>query len=331
MREIHHVTKEMFIAHQLEDLVLRQIQLDRLTRHHNRLIKQCVIVDCLGVGATNVMDSSWKAWDKEFNQTIRECTHVEYVGRIFVLNTGWMARSMYAVGKMAIPKRTRQRIFLYGTEYRKNVLQFISTRTLQTLLTFRKNSNGVAADTTTTRGGVVEKQEACTIAAGTQLEKVISLNPEKGRKPGNATKKKIEWQFQVLSRDIKFSIWLYTCTSNSHSSSMNNGETKVDDIIEEGKGKITEQCIFEETTFCCRSSSSSSTAKDQEKDVCIEEQLLEKGEYICESSTDGLLILRWSNKHSWMRSNNISFEYRVMDIPVDELVDAIDVDVNVSE
>ena len=278
MREQHQITKEMYFEHQLEDLVLRQLQVDRLTRKHQRLIKQCVIVDCKGIGSTNLMDSIWNAWDKEFNVQIRQTTHVEYVGRIFVLNIGWMARSVYTAGKYAIPARTRNRIFLYGTDYRTSVLKFISTRTLQTLLTFRKNKVENGEDGTENSDTTIVQENQVDIAAGSDIEKVISLN---------GVSKLISWKFNVLSRDIKFSVWLYT-EGNDDST----GETKEKNVDGDG---VNEICIVEELT--------------------IQKSTIETiGEYKVDNNCQGLLILRWSNKHSWMRTNQIKYEYSVVDV-----------------
>ena len=37
-----------------------------------------------------------------------------------------------------IPKRTRERVFIHGKDYRPHIMNQISTRTLSTLLSFRK-------------------------------------------------------------------------------------------------------------------------------------------------------------------------------------------------
>ena len=94
-------------------------------------------------------------------------------------------------------------------------------------------------------------------------------------------------KFNVLSRDIKFSVWLYT-EGNDDST----GETKEKNVDADG---VNEICIVEEFT--------------------IQKSTIETiGEYKVDNNCQGLLILRWSNKHSWMRTNQIKYEYSVVDV-----------------
>ena len=80
---MEELTVEQIWQTRLEDLILRQIQMDRLSRKYKRLMKQLIIVDCAGASFRNINHKAWAALDKDFNDRALTATHVEYVGRIF--------------------------------------------------------------------------------------------------------------------------------------------------------------------------------------------------------------------------------------------------------
>ena len=96
----------------VDDMILRQIQVDRLSRKYNRLIKLLLIIDCAALSARAVSHSEFQKGDKQRNDNLRQYTHVEYVGRILVINTPWIARRFWGLFKHGVPRRTRQRVRL---------------------------------------------------------------------------------------------------------------------------------------------------------------------------------------------------------------------------
>jgi hypothetical protein len=253
------LTVEQIWETKLEDLILRQIQMDRLSRKYNRLMKQVVIVDCAGASMANLNNKEWSAVDKDFSDRALTCTHVEFVGRIFLINAPMIVRTLYAMAKHAIPKRTRSRIFIHGHDYRKHIMDQISTRTLSALISFRKAKD--------TGGGNEMKGDNVTINAGKYREVLVEIDPQAGSTSAS-------WKFEVHSKDIMFSVKFFR---NSRS-----GES-------ESSGTVTIPILAEQKVEKIGGPQS--------------------GEY--KGSESGLLLLRWSNEHSWWYSNSISYEVEI--------------------
>jgi hypothetical protein len=249
------LTREQVWETKLHDLILRQIQMDRLTRKYNRLIKQVVIVDIAGASMLNLKNPEWQSIDKDFNEECLTCTHVEYVGRIFVINAGWIVRRLYGMAKPTVPKRTRDRVFIHGQDYRQFMMDQINTRTLTALLSFRKAKD--QSDDTNLR-----KATDFNLDAGKAKEVLVDIDPGKTSS--------VEWSFEATKTDIGFSAVF-----------MRNAK--------EGESGAVEVTLEPEKIY-----------KKSEGTV--------RGLYKVEEGAAGLLLLRWSNKHSWWYSNTFSFE-----------------------
>lgn len=261
---MEELTVEQIWQTKLEDLILRQIQMDRLSRKYKRLMKQVVIVDCAGASFRNINNKAWSALDKDFNDRALTATHVEYVGRIFLINAPAIVRTLYAMSKSLIPKRTRERVFIYGRDYRPHILNQISTRTLSTLLSFRKAKlNGEEGNNMHGKGVAVK--------AGTVKEVMLEADFKKISC--------VKWKFTAETKDIVFSVMFYCNSSNKKGES---GTIEIP-IVEENKVTVADG----EST----------------------------GEYRMKDGEEGLILLRWSNKHSWWNSNNLSYQIEVVETP----------------
>eukprot|EP00943_MAST-04B_sp_MAST-4B-sp1_P007517 g7517.t1 len=215
---MEHLTAEQIWATKLEDLILRQIQMDRLSRKYNRLMKQVVIVDCAGATMRNINNKTWAALDKDFNDRALTATHVEYVGRIFLINAPSIVRTLFALARPLIPKRTRERVFIYGRDYRTHIMNQISTRTLSTLLSFRKAKDN-EEENNSMEGKNIE------VKAGKIKEVLIEVDGEKISQ--------IKWKFHAVTKDIVFSALFYRNSNNNETS--NETGTVETPIVEETK------------------------------------------------------------------------------------------------
>lgn len=250
---MEELTFEQLWQHKLEDLILRQIQMDRLTRKYNRLIKQVVIADCAGASMRNLNNKAYSAFDKDFNERALTATHVEYVGRIFLINAPAIVRTLFALARPMIPKRTRERVFIHGKDYRPYIMNQISTRTLSTLLSFRKAKDN-EEDSNSMNGKNIE------VKAGKVKEVFIEVDSTKISK--------ISWKFNAETKDIMFSVLFY-CNSN------NNDGTLETPIVKETK--------------------------------ILKADGEQTGEYVIKAGEEGLVLFKWSNKHSWWNSNKVSY------------------------
>ena len=177
------LSEQQILETYVDDMILRQIQVDRLSRKYNRLVKLLLIIDCAGLSARAVSHSEFQKGDKQRNDDLRQYTHVEYVGRILVINTPWIARRFWSLVKHTVPKRTRQRVFLYGADYRSQIMDQISLRTLSTLATFRKSKECSAGADAEGEGGIctgLTKGEL-NVRAGKTHEIMVEVDPANNR------------------------------------------------------------------------------------------------------------------------------------------------------
>ena len=192
------LSEQQILETYVDDMILRQIQVDRLSRKYNRLVKLLLIIDCAGLSARAVSHSEFQKGDKQRNDDLRQYTHVEYVGRILVINTPWIARRFWSLVKHTVPKRTRQRVFLYGADYRSQIMDQISLRTLSTLATFRKSKECSAGADAEGEGGIctgLTKGEL-NVRAGKTHEIMVEVDP--------ATTAAVRWSFEVFTLKFLF-------------------------------------------------------------------------------------------------------------------------------
>ena len=100
--------------------------------------------------------------------------------------------------KSLIPKRTRERVFIYGRDYRPHILNQISTRTLSTLLSFQAKLNGEEGNNMHGKGVAVK--------AGTVKEVMLEADFKRISC--------VKWKFTAETKDIVFSVMFYCNSSN---------------------------------------------------------------------------------------------------------------------
>jgi hypothetical protein len=285
------LSEQQILETYVDDMILRQIQVDRLSRKYNRLIKLLLIIDCAALSSRAVTHSEFHKGDKQRNDDLRQYTHVEYVGRILVINTPWIARRFWGLAKHGVPKRTRQRVFLYGADYRAQIMDQISLRTLSTLATFRKSKEGGGeADAEGGEGGICTGLSKCepTIPAGQAHEVMVEVDP--------ATTRAVRWRFEVTTRDIKFSVSQFVMGGGEGGGGAGAGAAATETAAAaaaaaagggDGSMGASEQMIVEEST------------------VSVADGVTEG---VHEVGAEGLVTVRFSNKHSWMRGNSVKYE-----------------------
>ena len=79
----------------------------------------------------------WKDYNDEINQALNP-TLVESVGKIIVYNLPWYAKTVYHILRVALPKRSIQKLVLISGD-EKQLLDFIDPITLNNLMAHRKS------------------------------------------------------------------------------------------------------------------------------------------------------------------------------------------------
>ena len=136
---------QKFNRYVIEEMLRRQMQLDQLSRQYKRLIKVILIPNALDVTIWNLTHTEMRENQKNVLKRIQE-TIPELMGRVYGIHVSWLTRNFYhTVLKWMLPKATRKKIFLLGSNYRDILINELDTKTLAVLIQSTKGG-GVGDD-----------------------------------------------------------------------------------------------------------------------------------------------------------------------------------------
>lgn len=253
-------------------LILRMIDLDRLSRSQQRIVKVASIFDLAGCSLGWL---SCPRFDKEFDQNVgkfSESTGAELYGTFHVINAPWFITKIFRVIQRYIPEKLRKRIFFIEGSPAKDAdfMQLVGgPAQYQQMLKFRADFAGVS-DKPSGDQEVPRRQifERCV--------EVIVGQP-------------ISWSFQVLKgtgdllmgiSDIEFEVVAFWSMEEEATPEEGSPATPATPQGLEGEHLVEPVRV---------------SATDGEQKGSIE------------PSRPGLVVIRWSNAHSMMRGKTIRF------------------------
>jgi hypothetical protein len=179
---------------QLTDIVVHQIRFDRISRKEGHMAKVSFIWDFDGVSSMFQMQN--KEWKRRVDEmdALRGELHIEYLSKFYLINASWIVRKLYSIIKLAIPKRTTDKVIIVGSDWRDEILKEFDPKVVALIL---KNSNksGKIGSQGDNSGGHDDLIGELNIKAGSKKEVIIDLDDAM----------EVSWNFKATSRDINFS------------------------------------------------------------------------------------------------------------------------------
>ena len=312
---------QKFNRYVIEEMLRRQMQLDQLSRKYNRLIKVILIPNALDVTVWNLTHTEMRENQKNVLKRIQE-TIPELMGRVYGIHVSWLTRNFYhTVLKWMLPKATRKKIFLLGSNYRDVLINELDTKTLALLIQSTKDGGGGESS----GGG---ESADMTIKAGTTTEVIICVNPTKV--------KGIQWTIQV-TKDIMFSVSRFETNKRTVDGGRvrsrgegGEGESKVmvEDVTAAGAGAgagaaATLQTLIVEERMILENEGpvtgeikvvAGSLAVVPEDSVGSDGVVVDKLMVVVhdeeeEEEAPLIFVLHFSNQHSWMSSCGVHWEW----------------------
>lgn len=276
---------------ELTNMLSRDLHLDHLSRMQNRIAKVVWIVDFTGASWSQLF--SWRLI-KHYSDNITPiqiALTIEHIQATVIVNSPRWHKSMWEKLKGLCPENTQRRIVFLGPEWTTDptLLHYVGADQLASLIATRQCGAEVAGD---------ENSGTAAIVAGRVFERIFQATPGQ----------LYAWTFKVEagalimdSSDIEFSVIMMADSAVDEALMEDSGEDKaVGDNQRKSKQQLWKQHTKE----------SAFNAACQEPFVCRPQKVTDRdgsvsGEY--DVTTPGMLIIRWSNSHSWVRARSVQF------------------------
>ena len=289
------LTADQYFEYIMEELVRRQLQLEYLSQKHQRLIKMFQIVDCSGVGLSHVSHTAMLTFTKRIKVVLQ--TWPEGMARVSVINTPWVVTNFWnGFLKFLFPVRSRRKFKMYGSQYRKEILHLIDPTTLAKLLATNTSGGGDGGGGNTLCGTLE-------LSAGSDKELILSISENMIG---------LQISIKAIKSDVSFSMKLFASMTTEAVTSRTNEtkETNEGEVGEESGGGqrrkrssmgfSTSGSEVIPATMVTETSGTTYT-----KEMTMEDIVGKKS-----GRGAGLLVLNFSNKHSWMWGT--AFNYNIV-------------------
>ena len=282
----------------------RNMQLHLLSEQQRQLTKLLLIIDLRAVSLWQLTSRRWAKFD-ETHQTPINRTLAEVIGRIYVINCPRWVTSWYKRIEWWIPPKTRGKIRLLGTDFRPELLQVIEPKVLQAMLSWRPvhevgDEGGADGDVQGIGDCESQGEERATIGAGKALERELLVGPSDT----------VRWRFSVLSiGDVEFSLVALLPTGVEEVLGT-SGDRTMRSTNDEASG---------ETTLVAKRRHISSDGEVSGSFVMPKFDGGNAAETSVDEAPSCLVIARWSNLHSWMRSKGVRLTLTVEPSKSDDL------------
>ena len=333
---LNEMTADDYFEYLMEEFVRRQLQLEFLSQKHCRLVKMFQIVDCSGIGVWHVSHRAAMTFSKRLKVVLQ--TWPEGMARVSMINTPWVVHSFWnGFLQYLFPVRSRRKFMMYGVQYRDEILHLIDPTTLSKLLsssTADSSAGGGEGDNGVMKG-------TFELSAGSEREVML---------PFDGTVRGLRISVVATTRDVEFSCRMYQSTSGGEGSGSGGGDIDNDNggSNDDSNGETTQPKQNRDNEPRRRGSSlgTSTSGRDLVPPVMISAQnplvrTMERCEIFnarsgIENESDeskGLLMFKFSNKHSWLRGNTVQYEIALLleeTLHVDEMKDQTTTSENVS-
>ena len=266
----------------------RNMQLHKLSEAQGTMVKMILVIDMRDVSLWQISSRRWARFDEAHYQKINR-TLAEILARVYVINCPQWVVSFYRRMEWWVPAATRRKVRLLGADFRKELLQVMDATVMQSMLNSVPGHEEGSPESSNTEATRIDAQ----LSAGRTFERELIAVP------GEA----VTWSFEVTSSgDVEFSV---VCYPPSVTFAVPSGET-------EARGGYQRSL----------ESSSNDDAVDDglQSDRCGATVVVPKrrysardgvvaGQHKIPSSVDSdaatLVVVRWSNKFSWMTSKTL--------------------------
>jgi hypothetical protein len=287
---------EKFNRYVIEEMIRRQMQLDQLSRLHNKLIKVILIPNVAGISIWHISHSEMRDNQKKVLRRIQQ-TIPELLARAYAVNTSWLVRNFYnTVVKWMLPVETRSKIFLLGKNFRDDLAQEIDTSTLARIMSVTDDEGekcgGTSGDSESSSRskvdvGVLTKSGTFNVKAGSTEEVLINVKPDQIQQ--------LKWSVNVVTNDIAFQILRFsnnfiTDEHPTNASQRNTSETKSG----VSSNVTTKSIVFQQDKIVKKSEFSGTLDISFNKNKSV------------------LFVLQFNNQQSWIKTSIIEWKYEMV-------------------
>ena len=307
---LSEMTADNYFEYLMEEFVRRQLQLEYLSQKHQRLIKMFQIVDCNGIGVWHVSHRAAMTFSKRLKVVLQSWP--EGLARVSMINTPWVVNNFWnGFLQYLFPVRSRRKFLMYGVQYRDEILHLIDPTTLAKLLSSSSSSSGASGGgdgKNIGENGVMKG--SLELPAGTEREVML---------PVDGTARGVRISIVATTRDVEFSCRMYQSTAGVAGGSEEEQGGG-------GGGEGEEEGEPSKRRSSSTSLGSSTSGRDLIAPIMISEQnpltrMMERRELFNGGASDkeekkdeskGLLMFKFSNKHSWLRGNSVKYEIELL-------------------
>ena len=129
---LENITEEQWWEFSVTLRVFGEMQRQQLSEKLGRVIKWVIVIDLGGYSMLQARNPAWKALD-DARQPLDKTDH-EAVARIYVINTPGWAIPLWRIIRLAIPKRTLQKIHILGRDFREELYKDMPGATVLRML-----------------------------------------------------------------------------------------------------------------------------------------------------------------------------------------------------
>ena len=280
----------------------RNMQLHKLSEAAGAMVKMILVIDLRSVSLWQLTSRRWGKFDLEHLSPVNR-TLAEILARVYIINTPGWAVGFFKRIKWWIPTKTQEKIRLLGTDYRGALLQVMDAKQIHSFVTADfGNAEGAedgaapadASDPalSTEEAAKGTGQEVATVGAGRVLERELLMSP------GGT----VSWRFALLSPgDIEFTLLGYPSSGALANGEGSGGADAPERGVEDEDFGIASVGRAEVVLIPKRRFAQSDGEVQGHCTVPVSFGSSSTG-----NDPSCLVVARWSNSHTWIRSKLLS-------------------------